>query len=53
MSSIFTVPMFNERIIKIVNKHKVVINDKPLPYHVSYMQYFYIAGHFMTRASRI
>ena len=39
--------MFNERIIKIVNKHKVVINDKPLPYHVSYMQYFYIAAHFM------
>jgi hypothetical protein len=40
--------MFNERIIKMVNKHKVVINDKPLPYHVSYMQYFYIAAHFMS-----
>ena len=39
--------MFNERITKIVNKHEVVINDKPLPYHVSYMQYFYIAAHFM------
>ena len=38
--------MFNERTIKIVNKHKVVINDKPLPYPVSYVQYFYIAAHF-------
>jgi len=39
--------MFNERIITIVKKHKVVINDKPLPYDVSYMQYFYITDHFM------
>ncbi|MDW0198054.1 MAG: hypothetical protein QOD16_04880, partial [Nitrososphaeraceae archaeon] len=46
LSSKFTVPMLNERTIKIVNKHKVVINDKPLPYPVSYMQYFYIAAHF-------
>jgi hypothetical protein len=41
------VPMFNEKIIKIVNKHKVITNDKRLPYHVSYMQYFCIAALFV------
>ena len=30
----FTVPMFNERIIKTVNKHKVINDDKPLPYQI-------------------
>jgi hypothetical protein len=28
------VPMFNERIIKIVNNHKVITNDITLPYHI-------------------
>jgi hypothetical protein len=30
----FTVPISNERIIKIVNKHKVITNDIPLPCHI-------------------
>jgi hypothetical protein len=34
LSSKFTVPMSNERIIKIVNKHKVITDDKPLPCHI-------------------
>src|SRR6187431_1213528 len=38
--------MFNERIIKIVNKHKVVINNKPLPYHVSIYAVFLYCGSF-------
>lgn len=27
--------MFNERIIKIANKHTVITNDNPLPRHIS------------------
>ena len=38
--------MFNEKIIKIVNKHKVITNDKPLPYHVSYYAVFLYCGSF-------
>ncbi|MGA7542269.1 MAG: hypothetical protein WBW34_04320, partial [Nitrososphaeraceae archaeon] len=30
----FTVPISNERIIKIVNKHKVITNDIPLTCHI-------------------
>ena len=38
--------MFNERIITIVNKRKIVINDKPLPYHVSIYAVFLYCGSF-------
>jgi hypothetical protein len=37
----FTVPMSNERIIKIVSKHKVITSDIPLPCHVIFAVFLY------------